>query len=230
MYRYADMDYELYDARSNGNSHDNVHCGNYSVHRKGNDFHTAAFQILPETSESTKRLIPGLVYKMTMWVKLDSKQQDTGAVKIACSQSAYYSWAIDGDWYNVAAIKDLKEGEWTELSFTFYATSYYVSVQTPGNVSMYFDDITLELLYGAKASDCSQSVKIEEYVPVISKTDPSILDGDIDISLIKNGESENALLSANTVTLIIVAVAVIAVGCCAAGVVILCRRKKVKKQ
>ena len=58
-YRYADMDYELYDARLNADGSSNVHGGNYSVHRKGGDFHTAAFQVLPETSESTKRLIPG---------------------------------------------------------------------------------------------------------------------------------------------------------------------------
>ena len=209
-YRYADMDYELYDARISGNSRENVHGGNYSIHRKGNDFHTACFQILPETSEATKRLIPGLIYKMTMWVKLESKKQDTGAVKIACSQSAYYAWAIDGDWYNVAAIKDLKEGEWTELSFTFYATSCYLSVQTPGNVSMYFDDVTLELLYGAKTADCSQSVKIEEYTPEISAADASALSGEINASLIKEVRASKASLPVAAVAASAAAIAVIA--------------------
>lgn len=230
MYRYADMDYELYDSRLNAGGGDNVHGGYYSVHRKGNDFHTAAFQILPETSESTKRLIPGLVYKMTMWVKLESKKQDTGAVKIACSQSAYYSWAIDGDWYNVAAIKDLKEGEWTELSFTFYATSYYVSVQTPGNVSMYFDDVTLELLTDAKTSDCSQSVKIDEYVPTLAENGSSLQNGNIDKSLIKETDSAETALSAAAKAAIISAAAVIALGGVITVLAVARKRKRVKKQ
>lgn len=229
-YRYADMDYELYDARLNADGSSNVHGGNYSVHRKGGDFHTAAFQVLPETSESTKRLIPGLVYRMTMWVKLESKKQDTGAVKIACSQSAYYSWAIDGDWYNVAAIKDLKEGEWTELSFTFYATSYYVSVQTPGNVSMYFDDVTLELLSDAKSSDCSQSIKIDEYVPTLAENGSSLQNGNIDKSLVKETDAAETALSAAEKAAIISAAAVIALGGVITAFAVAKKRKKVKKQ
>ena len=229
-YRYADMDYELYDARLNADGSSNVHGGNYSVHRKGGDFHTAAFQVLPETSESTKRLIPGLVYRMTMWVKLESKKQDTGAVKIACSQSAYYSWAIDGDWYNVAAIKDLKEGEWTELSFTFYATSYYVSVQTPGNVSMYFDDVTLELLSDAKSSDCSQSIKIDEYVPAFAENSTSLLNGNIDKNLVKETAAAGAAFPAGAAVAIACAAAVIALGGVITVFVVIRKRRRAKKQ
>ena len=223
------MDYELYDARISGNSRENVHGGNYSIHRKGNDFHTACFQILPETSEATKRLIPGLIYKMTMWVKLESKKQDTGAVKIACSQSAYYAWAIDGDWYNVAAIKDLKEGEWTELSFTFYATSCYLSVQTPGNVSMYFDDVTLELLYGAKTADSSQSVKIEEYSPEISLADASALPGEINASLIKEVRASKAGLPVAAAAASAAAIAVMA-GIAVTAVILGKKRREEKKK
>lgn len=228
-YRYADMDYELYDARLNADGSSNVHGGNYSVHRKGGDFHTAAFQVLPETNESTKRLIPGLVYRMTMWVKLESKKQDTGAVKIACSQSAYYSWAIDGDWYNVAAIKDLNEGEWTELSFTFYATNYYVSVQTPGNVSMYFDDVTLELLSDAKSSDCSQSIKIDEYVPAFAENSTSLLNGNIDKSLVKETAAAGAAFPAGAAVAIACAAAAVLGGVITAFAVIR-KRRRAKKQ
>lgn len=227
-YKYMDMDYELYDAGIAQSDKENVHSGNYSIHRIGNDFHTASFQILSETSEATKRLIPGLVYKMTMWVKLESKAQETGAIKIACSQSPHYAWAIDGEWLNVIAIKDLKVGEWTELTYTFYATDYYMSVQTPGNVSMYFDDVTFELLYGAKAEDCSKSAVIEEYIAVMKNENLSILDKEIDENYLKDLSN---LDKSNTVLwlVIIIASAVVIILSGVVLLIILYKRKKVRK-
>ncbi len=227
-YKYLDMDYELYDASIATNSKENVHGGNYSIHRKGEDFHTACFQILPETSDPTKRLMPGLVYKISMWVKVESKTQETGAIKIACSQSPYYAWAIDGEWHNIAAMKDLKIGEWTKLTYTFYATDYYMSIQTPGNASIYFDDISFELLYGSKSSDCSQSVKVDEYITVSKNEDLSILDSEIDAKYLKDlgGESENSNI---LIWIILGGSAIILVAACGLIVIILRKRKKVKR-
>ncbi len=227
-YKYLDMDYELYEASKATNSKENVHGGNYSIHRKGEDFHTACFQILPETSDPTKRLMPGLIYKISMWVKVESKAQETGAIKLACSQSPHYAWAIDGEWHNIAAMKDLKIGEWTELTYTFYATDYYISIQTPGNVSVYFDDISFELLYGAKSSDCSQSVKVDEYIAVSKNEDLSILDSEIDAKYLKDLSDKNEgsniliwIISGSSVIILIAA--------CVLIVIILRKRKKVKK-
>lgn len=226
-YKYLDMDYELYNANAAQGSKDNVHSGSYSIHRKGEDFHTACFQILPETSDIAKRLVPGMIYKMSMWVKLESKAQETGAIKIACSQSPHYAWAIDGEWHNVAALSDLKVGEWTELTYTFSATDYYMSVQTPGNVCMYFDDVSFELLYGAKTSDCSESVKVEEYIAVSKNEDGSILNSDINTEYLKElGEKGN-----NTVLLVvIIGGAVLLLGAAGAVTAIIIRkRKRVKR-
>jgi len=227
-YRYMDMDYELYDASIAQNSKENVHSGNYSIHRIGNDFHTASFQILPESSEPTKRLIPGFVYKMTMWVKLESKAQETGGIKIACSQSPHYAWAIDGDWHNVIAIKDLRVGEWTELTYTFYATDYYMSVQTPGNVSMYFDDVTFELLYGVKADDCSKSVAVEEYIAVMKDENLSILDKEIDEKHLKDF-SNPTKGNGSLLWIIVVASSVVVILSGVIVFIILYKRKKVRK-
>ena len=227
-YKYIDMDYELYNASEDGNSKENVHSGNYSIHRIGKDYHTACFQILPVTSDPAKRLIPGLIYKVNMWVKVESKEQETGAIKIACCQSPSYAWAIDGEWHNVAAMKDLKVGEWTELTYTLYATDCYLSVQTPGNASIYFDDVSLELLNGAKTSDCSQSVNVDEYVAVSKKENLSILESEIDLKYLKD-LSNNDKESNNLIWIIPAVSAVILIAACILTVIILRKRKKVKK-
>ena len=162
---YMDFDYEIYDLTSGNKDKSNVHSGNVSIHRIGNDHHFAAFQIFSAAASPSSRLVSGNVYKLSMWVKLESARHSTGAVKIASCSDAEYAWRISGEWLNVAAIKDLPAGEWKKIEYTFYANDGFLSIQTPGYVSMYIDDVTLEIKSNLKASDCSESLEIEEYVP-----------------------------------------------------------------
>lgn len=95
---------------------------------------------------------------------------------------------------------------------------------------MYFDDVTLELLSDAKSSDCSQSIKIDEYVPTLAENGSSLQNGNIDKSLVKETDAAETALSAAEKAAIISAAAVIALGGVITAFAVAKKRKKVKKQ
>ena len=101
-----------------------------------------------------------------MWVKMDSYKQTRGAIRIASSNFINFPWGIDGEWKNICAIEDLADGQWHELTYTFYSTGNFLSISTPGLCSIYIDEISLELIPGADSSICSSSVRAEEYIGV----------------------------------------------------------------
>ena len=188
-YYYMDFDYEIYDAAANGNSKENVHGGNYSLHRKGEDYHNLAAQVI--TSNLNVSLSPGRVYRLSMWVKLEKAEHNKGALAMACSSLMTYAWAVDGDWKNMVTIADLNDNKWHEVTYTFYATSNYLSILTPGNLSLFIDDISIKLLENATAEDCSTSVSCEEYIPQPIDKDgfKTITECEIDISRIKSNSA-----------------------------------------
>ena len=94
---------------------------------------------------------------------------------------------------------------------------------------MYFDDVTLELLSDAKSSDCSQSVKIDEYVPAFAENSTSLLNGNIDKSLVKETAVAGASLFAGAVVAIACAAAAVLGGVITAFAVIR-KRRRAKKQ
>lgn len=151
-----DYDYELTDKSS--------HSGKISAHRIGNDYLNAAFQAI--SADLGCMLSVNQVYKLKMWVKMDSYKQTRGAIRIASSNFINFPWGIDGDWKNVCAIEDLADGQWHELTYTFYSTGNFLSISTPGLCSIYIDEISLELIPGADSSICSSSVEAEEYIGV----------------------------------------------------------------
>lgn len=151
-----DYDYELTDKSS--------HSGKISAHRIGNDYLNAAFQAI--SADLGCMLSVNQVYRLKMWVKMDSYKQTRGAIRIASSNFINFPWGIDGDWKNICAIEDLADGQWHELTYTFYSTGNFLSISTPGLCSIYIDEISLELIPGADSSICSSPVKAEEYIGV----------------------------------------------------------------
>jgi hypothetical protein len=126
-----------------------------------------------------------------MWVKLEKAEHNKGAVAMACSSLMAYAWAVDGDWKNMVTIADLNDNKWHEVTYTFYATSNYLSILTPGNLSLFIDDISIKLLENATAEDCSTSVSCEEYIPQPIDKDgfKTITESEIDISRIKSNSA-----------------------------------------
>ena len=164
-YWYMDLDYELYNGSKTGNNRSNVHSGNWSLHHKGEDFHSTNVQLIKQNKIPYDKLVPECVYNVTMWVKMDNSKHTTGAIKLGSCSSAYYAWDVDGKYYNICKIADLADGAWHKVSFKYMATSEYLSLQIPGYTSIFIDDLTVSLIKGGTAGDCDMSLTVEEYVP-----------------------------------------------------------------
>lgn len=219
-YAAFDFDYEIYNANKQGNSKDNVASGNYALHRKGNSMYVESAQILTQN----QRLVPGQRYTITMKVKLGKHLHTDGAVKVFSNFSAYYPWAKTGDAYPIAVIADLKENEWKEVSYTFYAVEEYLSIQTPGYVELFIDDIVIKRVTGDV--ELSKPPAFTEYVVAKRDETGAIIEGDtaIDISsiidptlkvpsgsgLIIGGKNTNVFIVIGAVVLVAVAVLLMA--------------------
>ncbi|MEE0945435.1 MAG: InlB B-repeat-containing protein [Acutalibacteraceae bacterium] len=228
-YSILDYDYELYDALAKGNSRDNVTSGRYSLHRLGKTHYFENALLLT----SAQQIVAGEKYTVTFKVKMPSYLQTDGAVKIVCNNSPIFAWATFGDYYPVVAIKDLVDGQWHEVSYTFTAIEPYVAVQTPGYCELFIDDVVFT--HVSPDAQISAPVPFTEYVPAMRDLstgelleDVTSADG-VDISTIVDSTlKKNATIINNSVLGIIIPVA-IAVVVIAAAVVVLIIVKKKKK-
>ena len=223
-------DYELYNSRAAGNSKDNVTSGRYSLHRKGNSPYIENAQIL----RFGNILAEGQRYTVTMKVKLGKHKQTDGAVKFVSCRSHYFSWDTMGDYYAIAPIKDLKEGEWTEVSYTFNSVEAFVSIQTPGYVELFIDDITFTLV--DENTPLSEDPEYTDYVQVLLDEEGNLLAGEgkvIDISSIicdylTVGGSDNGISAATIILISAIGGGVVLLFIALAVVLIIVKRKKKK--
>ena len=223
-------DYELYDSRAAGNSKANVTSGRYSLHRKGNSPYIENAQIL----RFGNMVAEGQRYTVTMKVKLGKHKQTNGAVKIVSCRNHYFCWDTTGDYYAVVPIKDLKEGEWTEVSYTFNSVEAFVSIQTPGYVELFIDDIVFTLV--DEKTPLSSEPSYTDYVQVLLDEDGNLVAGEgkvidistiIDASLTVGGNNDG--ISAATIILIsAIGGGVVLLLVALAVVLILVKRKKKK--
>ncbi|MEE0946000.1 MAG: InlB B-repeat-containing protein [Acutalibacteraceae bacterium] len=226
-YSLYDFDFELYDKLKDGNSADNVTSGRYSMHRKGLNYTVERFSVLTmgNNIEANEK------YKITFKVKIGKYLHTDGAIKLANIRTYSYAWATSGEVKSVVAIKDIADGQWHEVSFTFASVESFIALQTPGYVELFIDDITLTLL--DSSAELSKEPEFTEYVPVkrdlvtgeVLETDESM----IDIMTIVDStlREEDFANSANlTIYIIIGAAALLVIG---AGVVLIVIMKKKKK-
>ena len=188
-YSTYDFDYEIYDATKQGNSKDNVTNGNFSLHRMGNSMYFENATILTMSNQISE----GERYTVTFKVKLGKYRQTDGAVKIVSGRSPEYAWHTSGDYYPVVAIKDLLDGQWHEVSYTFNSVEAWASIQTPGYVELFIDEFKFSLV--DKNTPLSNPVSYTEYVPAKRDADGNLVDKSdaaidvssiIDISLYTN--------------------------------------------
>lgn len=199
-YWYLDMDYELYNASKSGNNRSYVRSGNWSLHHKGEDFHSTNVQLIKQSYNVMEKLVPECVYNVTMWVKMNDSKHTTGAIKMGSCSSAAYGWSVDGKYYNIYKIADLADGEWHKVSFKYMATSEYLSLQIPGYTSIFIDDVTVSLIKGGTSADCDTSLDVEDYVP--KRLDSSVEDDGqnstrekiVDASLYGNKETKESII------------------------------------
>ncbi|MBO4432634.1 MAG: InlB B-repeat-containing protein [Clostridia bacterium] len=155
----GDKDYEIYDKNAPGNKAENVHGGDYSLHRKGEDYQRKNVIIVQKNAT----LATGEAYELSFWVKMDKYDHTNGAIKIASCSSSKYAWDLIGDMRAVVPIADLTDGEWHQVKYQFMASAYYLSLQTPGYCSIFIDDVTVTHLTTPGISD---EPVYTEYIPV----------------------------------------------------------------
>ena len=136
-----DFDYRVYDRVAEGNSKDNVTSGRYSLHRLGDSANNENALVLT----SRDKIAEGERYTVSFKVKMGKHSHTDGAVKVVSCRTSTYAWATTGDYYPVVAVKDLEDGQWHEVSYTFNSVEPYASIQTPGGVELFIDDVTFTL-------------------------------------------------------------------------------------
>ncbi|MBE6739112.1 MAG: hypothetical protein E7565_02200 [Ruminococcaceae bacterium] len=181
-YSIFDNDFELYDGEKSGNSGDNVTSGRYSLHRKGNSPYFENAVLLTEFKEiaSNQR------YTLTMKIKMGKHYHTDGAVKFASGRSPKYAWSTSGNYYPIATIAELADGQWHEISFTFNSVERYLSLQTPGYVELFIDDVKLSLVTDKDANPVSTPKEFTEYVPAMRDENGNLLEKNyvVDVSTI----------------------------------------------
>lgn len=139
-----DLDIEIYDSTKSGNSSQNAVSKPNSIHRIGNTGLKKGFVIFDSTMEA---LIPDQNYLITFSVKADKITNPDEMIEIAQTRARDYAWACDDDgMYPIVSVSDLKEGQWTKVSYIMTVYEKYLSIFTTGNNSLYFDNFCIELL------------------------------------------------------------------------------------
>lgn len=129
-------DHRLYRPGIKNYNTDNVHGGGKSMHRIGESDKESDFLI---NYEDTLKV--GSQYVMTYWVRTDTKD---ASVKLSLVHNTWPD--IDEPVSKVETMlqaKKLGVGEWKQYTYTFTATSPWVSIRSSGNAGLYFDDIML---------------------------------------------------------------------------------------
>lgn len=157
-----DNDYAIYDGNAQGNSSDNVKSGRYSLHRIGKEPAKKGYSLYMNNDISDKFLSFGNIYTVSMWVKVVNPVHTTGGIEIRNNDTARHAWGSSVDPMKVVAIKDIADGQWHKISYTFEAMARYVSIFTPGNLEIFIDDVTIEYTPNAIISMGANYV---EYVP-----------------------------------------------------------------
>ncbi|MEE0947055.1 MAG: InlB B-repeat-containing protein [Acutalibacteraceae bacterium] len=158
-YSIYDFDYEIYDSALEGNSAENVTSGRYSLHRKGNTmyFENAVILTLGNQIAASQK------YTVSFKVKLGKYRQTDGAVKIVSGKSSTYAWTTTGDYYPIVSIKELLDGQWHEVSYTFNSVEAFACIQTPGYVELFMDDFKFSI--ADDSVPLSTPISYTEYVP-----------------------------------------------------------------
>ena len=161
-----DPDWEIYD--SSGKNASNVKSGRYSLHRMGKDPRFAAYCVHFNAPVTKYSLAVGQVYTVSFWAKVENPVHTLGSIDVASCISLANPWDLSSDNFNVAAISDIADGKWHELSYTFMSSGEYLTLIVPGNLSIYIDDLVIDYTPDAERS---KNCEFEEYIPALLTAD-----------------------------------------------------------
>ena len=174
-----------------------------------------------------------------MWVKTVNAPHKLGAIEIGNNTTWRNSWALEGERLPIVPIADVADGEWHRVSFTFIATTPYLSIFIPGNLEMYFDDITIDYV-GDK--EVSPNAVYDKYIPAFltadGKYEAPVADSALnEFELVKRTETVTqggsqliTLITQNVgATIAIIAGAVVLLAGIAVGTIVFIKKRKSKE-
>lgn len=131
-YDYGD-DYEYYRPGSAGYDAKYVKSGMAAMHRIGETADNEDFLI-----NYLDTLEVGKNYKLTFFVCTDT---DGAAADISLVHENFPDvFDTDSGVELITSLKDLKDGEWQEVTYNFTAKTKWLAIRTSGNASLYFED------------------------------------------------------------------------------------------
>ncbi|MBR3299875.1 MAG: hypothetical protein IKI68_00120, partial [Clostridia bacterium] len=223
-----DPDWEIYD--SSGKDASKVKSGRYSLHRVGKDPRNTAYCIHFNAPVTKYSLAVGQVYTASFWVKVENPVHTLGSVDLASCISLSNPWDLSSDRFNVAAIADIADGQWHEVSYTFMSSGDYLTLIVPGNLSIYIDDIDIEYTPDAERSE---NCTFEEYIPALLTADGKYIKPLSDVKdkfqLVKRTDDTLAAASGNndmTLLIVIIASSLLVIAGGITGAVLLMRKKR----
>ena len=118
-------------------------------------------------------LVPGTAYTLSFWVTTDKADNPPTLLSLVHNTFPdYLNTATSME--HVAVITGLKDGEWTQYSYSFTAKTQWVSLRATGNSSLYFDDIVMASLDGVLSDGKVIPLEIKSDAEVAPDTADSI--------------------------------------------------------
>ena len=235
----VDDDWQIYDSKAQGGSADNVKSGRYSLRSLGKRPTFKSFNLYMNPNFNDNTLSFTRKYTISMWVKTVNAPHKLGAIEIGNNTTWRNSWALGSERLPIVSIADVADGEWHKVSFTFIATTPYLSIFIPGNLEMYFDDITLDY---AGDKEVTPNAVYEKYIPAFltadgkyeAPVDDSALN---EFELVKRTETVTqggsqliTLITQNVgATIAIIAGAVVLLAGIAVGTIVFIKKRKTKE-
>jgi len=235
----VDDDWQIYDSKAQGGSADNVKSGRYSLRSLGKRPTFKAFNLYMNPNFNDNTLAFTRKYTISMWVKTVNAPHKLGAIEIGNNTTWRNSWALEGERLPIVPIADVADGEWHRVSFTFIATTPYLSIFITGNLEMYFDDITLDY---AGDKEITPNAVYDKYIPAFltadGKYEAPVADSALnEFELVKRTETVTqggsqliTLITQNVgATIAIIAGAVVLLAGIAVGTIVFIKKRKAKE-
>ncbi len=134
--------YEYYRPSSPDYTAEYVHNGAKAIHRLAGVEDNLDFLLFYR-----EELEVGKKYKMVFYVTTDEAKAMTDLSLVHHSWPDVYCDPVDVE--KMVTLKDLEDGEWVEVTYTFTAKSKWIAIRSTGKNSLFFDDFTL---YQTKSS------------------------------------------------------------------------------
>lgn len=166
-----DYDIEIYDSVRGSNA-SNAKNGRYSLHRIGAEPTFKSYSLHGNGYMSMYILEEFKKYTLTYSIKVENASHSKGAIGIRSLTSPCDPWTFTGYEIYTAAISDIADGNWHTVTHTFVSTSPYLAIITPGNLSIYIDDISI--VVADENAVISPDVVYEEYLPELSSKNTNV--------------------------------------------------------